>query len=268
MSRAFVTGAMGFLGKRLCQMLQRRDCEVHSFSRADGDPCAALIAVRPDWVFHLAADSRRSREKTLLNEMFHTNVTGTLALLRAAPNAAFIAVGSFEEYGDNPAPFREDMAPRPMSPYGLTKAMASLLVAGMGQAVLRFPVLYGPGQASDSFIGAACAAVRARQRFAMTKGEQSRDFLFVDDAAEALIVAAEQFSKCRGEIFNVCSGKAITLADAVQMIGAGHLADEGALPYRAQEQMHYAGDPAKFINRTGWNPRISFADGITLTLNA
>ena len=132
------------------------------------------------------------------------------------------------------------------------------------------PSRIGPGQPRGSFIGDACAALKSGHRLHMTKGEQTRDFLFVDDAADALIRAAERISVCRGEIINACTGVAITLAEAVQVIGesAGNpnFADLGAIPYRPQELMQYVGDPGKMARLLGWQTRISFAEGIRQTL--
>ncbi len=286
MTKAFVTGATGFLGRHLLRALQRRGIAPQGFGRSDGDVRdaealrTAVLAAKPDWIFHMAADTRRSRDVSLLPEMFQTNVVGTMNLLCAAQTvapSALVAVGTFEEYGDNPTPFREDMAPRPLSPYGLTKSLASILVAGAGRSVLpatviRFPVLYGDGQAADTFVGGACTAIKSGGRFPMTRGEQSRDFLYIDDAVDALIAAAENIDVCRGEVFNACTGVALSLREAVHTIGAiagrKDFADIGARPYRPNEQMYYVGDCTKIAQRIGWKAQTPFAEGIRKTLKS
>jgi nucleoside-diphosphate-sugar epimerase len=153
--------------------------------------------------------------------------------------------------------------------------MAALAITGCGRqdvpaTVVRLPVPYGPGQTPDLFIGGACAALRTGQRFRMSPGEQTRDFLYLDDGIEALLLAAENISVCRGEILNACSGVAITLREAIRVIGeiAGQadFADVGALAYRPREQMHYVGDPSKIRKLLGWSARTSFAEGIRQAL--
>jgi nucleoside-diphosphate-sugar epimerase len=268
MTIAFVTGATGFLGRHLCTALRAGGVTVHEHGQETGDIRdakalrRAVDSVNPDWVFHLAADIRQN---TPLADLLETNVVGTMNLLNAAQGRPLVAVGSFEEYGDCPVPFREDMPPRPRSPYGISKAIASLLVTASRGVVIRLPVLYGPGQSANMFIGGACDAVRTGKRLAMTPGQQTRDFLYVADAIDALMLAVKQFATCRGEILNACSGIALTLREAVQTIG-GNFADIGAKPYRANEQMHYVGDCAKIARVLGWKAQTSFAEGIRRTL--
>jgi UDP-glucose 4-epimerase len=268
MTKAFVTGTPGFLSRYLCAALRSRDVTVHEHRLESGDIRdaeairRAVESAAPDWIFHLAADIRQT---TPLAELLQTNVVGTMNVIRAAQGTPVIVPGSFEEYGDCPVPFREDMPPRPRSPYGISKAIASLLVAASGGVVIRFPVVYGPGQSKDMFIGGACRAIRERTRLAMTPGEQTRDFLYVADAAETLCRAAERFEACRGEILNACTGIELSLRDAVKIIG-GDFADLGAKPYRPNEQMHYVGDNTKIQRLLGWKPQTSFADGIRQTL--
>ncbi len=294
MANVLVTGANSFLGSRLSRALAAQGWTVHGFCRRPqqtlsihwiagdirnaGAIAEAMGAVKPDWVFHLAADTRRARDTGLLTEMLQTNVVGTMNLIAAARTTspkALVAVGSFEEYGDQEPPFHENLAPRPVSPYGLTKALASVLITGVGRevvpaAVIRLPVPYGPGQTPDLFVGGACAALKAGKRFPMSKGEQTRDFLYVDDGIAALLLAAEHIGICRGEILNACSGVAVPLHEAIQTIaqvaGVKDFADIGALPYRPHEQMRYLGDPRKIQKLLGWSAQTSFPEGIRRSL--
>ena len=268
MTTAFVTGATGFLGRHLCALLRTRGIRVHEHRRALGDlrdaaaTRQAVQSAQPDWIFHLAADTRHTAP---LTELLQTTVVGTLNVLNAAEGRPVIAVGSYEEYGDCPAPFREDMAPRPRTAYGVSKAAATLLVTAAPAAVIRLPVVYGPGQSTATFIGGACAALRTGQRFAMTPGEQTRDFLFVADAVEALVIAAEKFAVSRGEVFNAGTGVPLTLQAAVRKMGKDFF-DLGAKPYRSNEQMRYDGDCEKISRVLGWQAQTSFAQGIRQTL--
>ncbi len=97
----------------------------------------------------------------------------------------------------------------------------------------------------------------------------SLDFLFVDDAAEALIKTADNIQRLKGEIINVCAGAPLTLLEAskiISRIAGREFADVGAMPYRKNEQMNYFGDSSKIRKLIGWQAKISFEEGIKRTL--
>lgn len=250
----------------------------HSGSITDEQTISEVMhTTQPEWVIHLATDTRHTWVPTEIIDQYTSNIGGTCAVLRSAlkhPPAAFVSLGTLEEYGNNPTPFTEDMTPRPPSPYSITKAITSTWVSAVGQhgfpaTVLRIPVSYGPGQHSASFIGSVFEAIRRSTVLAMTPGEQTRNFLFVDDAVEAIIAAARHIEVCRGRILNAGPEWEISLRDAVQMIaditGAKHFADIGRLPYRPNEQMRYVASSKTIYDLTGWKAQTSFREGIQKT---
>lgn len=292
MHRILITGGTGFLGRFLAEELIRSDLgEVHILARAEKPhPLGAVLhlgdvaneedvrnimaSVKPQWVFHLAADTRRSRERKIYQELHRVNVVGTKNLLEASDifsAEAFVAVGTFEEYGPVETPFMENQEIRPVSPYGLTKARASKLVQDFGNfifpaTVLRLPVLYGPLPRKDTFMGILLEKISRGEKMPLASGREGRDFLHVADAVRALILAAKEITSCGGEIVNICSGREISLLAVVEIVenilGTSDLGAVGSFPERENELFHYVGSKEKAKKLLGWEPRISLEEGL------
>jgi nucleoside-diphosphate-sugar epimerase len=144
-------------------------------------------------------------------------------------------------------------------------------VDGLKATVLRPSVAYGPGQAPDMLVSALVAALVAGQEMPMTAGEQTRDFVYVDDVVDALVRAAGTDAAV-GRIINVGSGVPVRIRDVAQLAedltGAQGLVKLGALPYRPGEQMDYSLDVSLARELLGWTPSTSMKDGLRRTIDA
>ncbi|OHA88747.1 MAG: hypothetical protein A3C70_03270 [Candidatus Zambryskibacteria bacterium RIFCSPHIGHO2_02_FULL_43_14] len=292
--KILITGGNGFLGKNLIRELQKRaGTKIHILSRSRSeypdlqyhqgdvrdieDVSRTVYRVNPQRVFHLAADLRRVRDARLHRELMGTNVRGTLNMLTVVSETgieAFVSAGSFEEYGDAPVPFAEDGPLRPASPYGASKAAASLLVATYGKSIIpatvvRFPVVYGEGQVNESFMFKVGKALTTGEVFLMSPGDQTREFLHVDDAVRAMVAAADNIVVCKGEIINICRGEELTLLEVERLIaretGKNGFIEFGATPHRPNEQMRYSGMNRKMRELLGFEPRVSLEEGVRKT---
>ena len=183
-----------------------------------------------DYVFHLAAMSNVPLSINNPITCNLENVTTTVNLLNACVNnnvKKVIFSSSSAVYGENTnMPFKESEVPLPISPYAASKASCELYLKsfyesyGLNYAALRYFNVFGPKQNKDSSYAAVIpnfinAILEGRQPIIYGDGEQTRDFVFVDDVVKANINACK--SNFNG-IINVASGKRITINELFEII--------------------------------------------------
>jgi len=117
------------------------------------------------------------------------------------------------------------------------------------------------------FLPALIMALAAGESFPMTRGEQTRDFIYVADVVDALLRSA----KCReGQLLNIGSGTPVALAEVARKVGElmkrTHLIQLGALEYRPAEIMSYFVDHSLARQILGWLPRVSLDEGLANTV--
>lgn len=245
--RVAVTGGAGFIGSHLAEELVQRsyyviilddlstgrvenlgdllgkgDAEFIQGSITDLSLLQKLFQ-GVHYVFHLAAVSSVPRSVKNPRASHEVNATGTLDVLLAARDNSvkkLIYASSSSVYGDTPTlPKREDMPPKPQSPYAVTKLVGEYYcqvfqkVYGLPTVCLRYFNVYGPRQDSDSQYAAVIPRFIKRisegsPPIIFGDGEQTRDCTFVRDAVEASILAAE--SNATG-IFNIGTSTRITI---------------------------------------------------------
>jgi nucleoside-diphosphate-sugar epimerase len=277
-----VTGASGFLGAHLVRALLRADAYVTVVVRRSTDlwrlkPVLAEIELRDgpaasDFVFHLAAGGVHpgaSRDQVL------QNIPLTLDLLEASERfqpARFVYTSSCFEYPAGEM-LAESVAPAPRTLYGASKAAAGTLVQGFAQRIpvvnLRLFTLFGPMEPPRRLIPSAIRAGLAGEAISLTGGEQTRDFVYVQDAVSAMLRAATA-DLPSGETINIASGRATAVRDAVEMIqrrtGGRSELRFGAIPYRPDEPMKLSGNPGKAELLLGWRATTAFETGIDQTI--
>jgi UDP-glucose 4-epimerase len=228
-----------------------------------------------DWVFHLAAlaDIVPSIQKP--EAYFRANVDGTFNVLQAS-NAAgikrFIYAASSSCYGipdSYPTPEYEEI--RPQYPYALTKRLGEELVMHWSQVYklpaisTRFFNVYGTRSRTSGTYGAVFGVFLA-QKLAnkpMTivgDGNQTRDFTYVTDVAQALIAAAK--SGIFGKIYNVGSGQTVSVNKLVELLGG----EKQNIPKRPGEPDCTFADISKIKSDLNWSPKISIEEGVKLVL--
>jgi GDP-4-dehydro-6-deoxy-D-mannose reductase len=237
--RVLLTGATGFLGRRVAARLVADGCAVTGaaldpgglpttipFRDLDVRDAAAVertvAAVDPELVVHLAALSHVGESWRRIPDYWEVNVLGTEHVARAARGRRLLFVSSAEVYGAVPEeeqPIRETRPPAPRSPYALTKAAGERLAAAQGAILVRCFNLVGSGQAAafalPSFAAqlATIAAGAAPPVLKVGNLSPRRDFVHVEDGADAIATLAARGAA--GEIFNLASGEARSIGEAL-----------------------------------------------------
>jgi len=242
LSTVLVTGGAGFIGSHVCESLVARGARVRvlddlSMGRRDNVPAGAelmvgdvrdpLAVVRAmsgvEAVFHLAARVSIRTSTTQFLEDASVNVMGTLEILRAAAAAGVRKVlyaSSMAVYGEaESVPQDEDHPLHPLSPYGVGKVAAEkycLVVgrhAGFQSLVLRYFNTFGTRQTLTPYVGVMTIFIHrllsGSKPVIFGDGEQTRDFVYVGDVAEATVRAME--SDVSGTVLNVGTGRGTTV---------------------------------------------------------
>jgi UDP-glucose 4-epimerase len=230
-----------------------------------------------DAVVHLAAlvDIASSvADPALTNEV---NVTGTLNVLKEASRCKvkrLVFASSTAVYGDTKElPINENTPVNSISPYAASKLAGEAYCKAfqasydLSTVVLRFFNVYGPRNQNSLYSGVITKflqqATRGEALNIFGDGEQTRDFIHVNDIVEALMLALQK-EEAVGETFNVCTGIPISinmLAQAVQMATKQNLTITHS-PARAGEIKYSYGDPSKAAKKLKFKAKTRLAEGI------
>lgn len=238
-----------------------------------------------DYVFHQAALGSVPRSVEQPRRYAQVNITGTLNVLEAARAAKVKRVmfaASSSAYGDSPTlPKIETMPVLPKSPYAAGKVAGEALMRayadsyGLDTACLRYFNIFGPRQNANSayaavIAGFAKAILAGNAPTIYGDGEQSRDFTFVHNAVQANLLAARAEKPIGGQVLNVAVGQRITvneLADEMlRVYGRPDLKPIHA-PERAGDVKHSLADLTATKAALGYEPVVSFTDGLKATLD-
>lgn len=305
MATYLVTGGAGFIGSNLVETLLKRGHSVRvidNFSsgrRENLEPFYRDItffeqditqyedleeALRgADYVLHQAALPSVPRSIADPVASFRSSVEGTVNVLeacRAVGVKRLVFASSSSIYGSNPElPKREAMKPAPLSPYAAGKLAAETYcqvyykVYGLNTVSLRYFNVFGPRQDPNSQYAAVIPKfiLSALQRKPLTifgDGEQSRDFTYVSNVVDTNILAAESDAGA-GEVFNLACGDRVTLNQMVAEIEGliGESLTRQFDPPRPGDVPHSQADIEKIRNAFGYEPRVSFRQGIKITFD-
>ena len=242
----------------------------------------ALEAIRrfdPEVVFHLAAYQHVGQSFGQVEECFDVNAKGTANLLDVCENAAkFVYIATSEVYGlQDSVPFVESMEPSPLSPYAVTKYAGEMYcrmkqrMGGANSVVILRPFnAFGPYQSTKAIIPELILKCLRGDTIRTTPGEQTREFNFVTNLTDGMILAAQHAGKIDGPM-NVAGGEELPIHELVRKIAeltkTRSRIEIGALPYRPNEIWRMRGDASRAREVLGWKPGISLDEGLKITID-
>ncbi|MEM4247195.1 MAG: NAD-dependent epimerase/dehydratase family protein [Candidatus Woesearchaeota archaeon] len=298
--RILVTGAAGFMGSHLVDALLAEGHEVHALDDLSGgyrenvNPKAVFHQVdlrdevstrktvekiKPELVYHLAADATEGRSQFLPIDCTRRNYLAYLNLLVPAIKNGMkkiVMCSSMAVYGAQKPPFNEDLKPKPEDIYGISKFAMEEATKVLGDihkfkwTILRPHNVYGPRQnMADPYRNVVAifmnCLLRDKHFYIYGDGEQKRSFSYIEDQTPCIMRAG--FSEeCNGHIINIGPTKEYTINELAQTIleiaGKEHLKPQ-YLPSRPREVKYAWCTNEKACRMLGYKDRFSLRDGLT-----
>lgn len=256
MAKYLITGGAGFIGSNIAEKILSQKNQVVVLDNLStgkeenikdfiGNPLFSFIkgdirnkedvkkaAEGVDFILHHAAEASVALSCEYPAENFDVNVTGTINVLESARQnkiKKFVFAGSSSVYGNLNRPAKEIFPKNPLSPYALGKSFGEELCAFYSKnykvptVCLRYFNVFGPRQNPFSEYSAVIpkfinAFIQKQKPVIFGSGRQTRDFVFVEKVAEANLKAASSKFKS-GEVFNIASGKSVSLLQLARILG-------------------------------------------------
>lgn len=298
MTSYLVTGGCGFIGVNLVSRLVGRGDRVRVLDnlslgrREDIEPLAVELEVGDirdyatvakackgaDVVVHLAAHTRVVESVSNPELNFEINAIGTMNVLRACREAGvrkmILASTGGAILGEQEPPVHEGMVPRPVSPYGASKLVGEAYCSaffgsyGLNTVALRFSNVYGPySYHKGSVVAQFFRNLMQKEPLVIYgDGEQTRDFLYVADLVEAILLADK--GDTPGEVFQIASGRETSLRALLDVMKKAipELAfDVRYEPARAGEIRRNYASIEKARRMLGYDPKTRLEDGLKNT---
>lgn len=294
--KVLITGISGFVGAGVARHLLGRGIEVHGLVRItsnlwrisdirnelilhtgdllDKDSVGrALSKAKPDVVFHLAVYGAYPSQQDA-DLILSTSIISTMHLLNAAKAAEvkmFVNTGSSSEYGTKDHPMREDERIDPNSYYAVGKASQTLLCQHYARQE-KFPVLtlrlfsaYGPYEEPGRLVPTVLLNALAQKEITLADPNIARDFIYIDDVAEAYYLAATK-TELSGSVINIGTGVQHTLNEladiALEVTKSTSEVTVGTYQKRGFDTNIWVADTQQMESRLGFKPSYNLKQGI------
>jgi nucleoside-diphosphate-sugar epimerase len=299
--KVMVVGASGFLGTHLVRRFLSHGASVCAVSRSIGalgwflvssefsfqccdltSPEAteqALRAFRPDFVIYAAACPDGPETAELIRRRFNVNVVGLVNLLEAccqhAQQPKLLFGDSRKVYGNAVVPHKSSTHTAPLNSYAFTKdagwRMCQLYAAlhGLTPVSIRPSLIYGPGQGPNVIRNIWEAAKRGDATIPLLGGEQTRDPIYIDDAVDAFVAAAQKMQDLSNKTIVIGGYEEITINGLAKLVlevsGSDAAIVAGPAALKETDMLRSVCDLSEAERLLGWSPRVSLREGLRLT---
>lgn len=294
-----LTGASGFIGRNLAQLLVDKQYSVVSIGRNAANIAGIKDVILPtldfheidnvlsehkvDVIFHLAAAGVKPQDRNDIEVMrVNAFLPGIITNLAAKYKVkAVVIAGTSSEYKATTSnkKLSESSELETEKLYGASKAAGSILALSQGTihalpvAVVRMFNVFGPGEAEHRLLPSLIDSLNHNKEVKLSLGTQVRDFVYIDDVCAGLLSVMNALldsASSRG-VFNLSTGIGHSVADfaltAARLIDADEkLLKFGALPFRPDDAPYVVGDFAALNNMCGWKAEFTMKDGIAAAI--
>ncbi len=275
-----VTGATGFIGKALCEQLEKQNYNVIPVSTLDGDIANTSVLDKyhdknVTHVFHLAGLTFVPASWEKPDEFIRTNVLGTVSVLEFCRlNKAGMTLVSAYLYGaDVINPISEDTVPAPNNPYALSKKMAEDVCRFYSEyyhvncSILRPFNVYGAGQGEHFLIPSIIRQIKESKEIKVKDLEPKRDYIHINDLVDCLshTIRLHGFA-----ILNVGSGKSYSVMEVIDIlmkVSGVNLPVHSENNIRRNEISDTIADISRAKMILGWQPKINLEQGLRLIID-
>lgn len=288
-----LTGATGFLGSNLRDHLVNKNIPHIAISRSGNKVKGILDLNLHDssevqrffsknkftTVLHVAGFVNLSRDYATTLKCIEDNIIATINLLEACKNnnkIRFIFASTEEIYGSNTLPYTEIQNPAPPSPYSISKLTAENYISyyseiyNINSIILRLGTMYGPYMKKDRLIYQIINNAINNQPIMLNSGKKERDYMFVEDAVDAFLLASKKSISGKSITINIGFNKSIKLQDLVKKIlailkSSSHVR-YNVLPERNNENKKWIMDTSRAKELLDWYPKTTIEEGLKKTI--
>lgn len=298
MKRAIITGATGMIGIALINRLLKEDIEITAVVRPNSkragripknskikivecelsslDTLKEILEKEYSYFFHFGwgstfGDGRNNMPVQIENIMATIRA---VELARVLGCSVFVGAGSQAEYGRVEGTLTPNTPTNPENGYGMAKLCAGQMSRVLCEKYnikhiwMRILSIYGPNDGMHTMVMSGMNQMHRGERPSYTKGEQMWDYLYCEDAAEAMYLAAIKTAK-QSAVYCLGSGKVRPLADYItdirDVVSPGSDIGFGEVPYFDKQVMYLCADIQSLRDDTGFEPKTTFKDGIKKT---
>jgi len=293
--KILVLGGNGFIGDHLIKCCLKKKWRVVSLSKnlpplkkrlqkveylscdiSNHKELKKKIKPNYDYVVNLSGYIDHSNDKKII-KTHYTGCKNLTQIFKTKYPTSFVQIGSGLEYGNLKSPHREDKVVNLnsiKSNYSKAKYLATKHIIKLAKknnfpgVVVRFYQVYGPGQNTNRLIPFVIKSCKNDEEFPCSSGNQTKDFLYVTDAIDAIIKILES-KNCHGEIINVGYGRPIRVKKIILLIRnfvKKGMPQFNKIKLRKDEPPEYYPNIKKAHKIIGWKPKISLTKGIKLTI--